>query len=384
MEKERRVKTLSLVTLIVAVLGLTVAFAALSQTLTINGTANVNAAEWDIHFENLSEPEITGDASEISKPLISNGGISIENIKVNLKKPKDKVTYTVDIVNSGSITAEISSISTTKLTAEQEKIIDFNVTYSDGKPVSEKDILKPKERHSVIIKITFKEDIEASDLPKEAMSVNLGATINYVQSDGNTNTPGTTTPSDNKTYNVGDEIALGEEHFYVISDNGDMVTALAKYNLNVGPNKDNTTTEGIQNEKVNGSIEFASSKYWSDSGLKEKYGTSYPAFVYDSNSTLYSHVQNYQSYLRNTVGKKSVTATLISQEQLVSLGCKAERLSCEDAPNWVYLTSYWTGSAVHDNSLYRVTTKAIFGYEIPTSNNIFGIRPVITISKTEL
>ena len=47
MEKERRIKTLSLVALIVAVLGLTVAFAALSQTLTINGTASINSATWD-------------------------------------------------------------------------------------------------------------------------------------------------------------------------------------------------------------------------------------------------------------------------------------------------------------------------------------------------
>ena len=39
MEKERKIKLLSLCVLIVAVLGLTIAFAALSQTLTINGSA---------------------------------------------------------------------------------------------------------------------------------------------------------------------------------------------------------------------------------------------------------------------------------------------------------------------------------------------------------
>ena len=37
MEKERKIKALILVALVVAVIGLTVAFAALSQTLTING-----------------------------------------------------------------------------------------------------------------------------------------------------------------------------------------------------------------------------------------------------------------------------------------------------------------------------------------------------------
>ena len=40
MEKERKIKILSIIALIIAVLGLTVAFAALSETLTINGTAS--------------------------------------------------------------------------------------------------------------------------------------------------------------------------------------------------------------------------------------------------------------------------------------------------------------------------------------------------------
>ena len=52
MEKERKIKVLSVAALLVAVLGLTVAFAALSQTLTINGSATVNTASWDIHFKN--------------------------------------------------------------------------------------------------------------------------------------------------------------------------------------------------------------------------------------------------------------------------------------------------------------------------------------------
>ena len=51
MEKQRKIKIISVAALIVAVLGLTVAFAALSQTLTINGAANVNTATWDVHLQ---------------------------------------------------------------------------------------------------------------------------------------------------------------------------------------------------------------------------------------------------------------------------------------------------------------------------------------------
>lgn len=70
MEKERKIKVLSVAALLVAVLGLTVAFAALSQTLTINGSATVNTASWDIHFKNLSTPTLTGNAAVTTAPTI--------------------------------------------------------------------------------------------------------------------------------------------------------------------------------------------------------------------------------------------------------------------------------------------------------------------------
>ena len=107
MEKERRIKTLSLVALIVAVLGLTVAFAALSQTLTINGTASINSATWDVHFANLSEASTTGDASVSTPPTLN--ATSISDFEAVLTKPGDSITYEFDIVNGGTIDATISN-----------------------------------------------------------------------------------------------------------------------------------------------------------------------------------------------------------------------------------------------------------------------------------
>lgn len=128
MEKERRIKVLCLAALIVAVLGLTVAFAALSQTLTINGSANVDAATWDIHIENLKVGTISGDANVISEPTISSDGKSIENFKVSLTKPGDYVSYTFDIVNNGTIDAAeptiiFNGIDEDSITSEDDMII---------------------------------------------------------------------------------------------------------------------------------------------------------------------------------------------------------------------------------------------------------------------
>ena len=109
MEKERRIKSLSVVALIVAVLGLTVAFAALSQTLTINGSAKLDASKWGLKFDNLvlvsDDKYIEGTAN-----IKTEDNTVIENMNVRLTTPGDKVVYKVDLVNEGTINAKIDKI----------------------------------------------------------------------------------------------------------------------------------------------------------------------------------------------------------------------------------------------------------------------------------
>ena len=108
MEKTRKVKIISLCALLVAVLGLTIAFASLSQTLTINGSAAVDTATWDIHFEKTSGKETEAEgAATFTEPTLN--GTTIENFSATLTKPGDSVTYYFDIVNKGTIDAVVSS-----------------------------------------------------------------------------------------------------------------------------------------------------------------------------------------------------------------------------------------------------------------------------------
>ena len=138
MERNRKIKTLSLVALIVAVLGLGVAFAALSSQLTINGSAKAQAGSWNIHFsKTLDMPtQTTGDAS-FTEPTLSD--TSILGFKATVTKPGDSVTYYFDIVNSGTVDALVDSYvfeygyhecSGSRVSDHPEcKIYDFN---SDG------------------------------------------------------------------------------------------------------------------------------------------------------------------------------------------------------------------------------------------------------------
>lgn len=180
-----------------------------------------------------------------------------------------------------------------------------------------------------------------------------------------------------KTYKIGDRFCLKSECFYVIKDNGTTVDALAKQNINIKTNR--------QDKKFS-KLTFSETTYWSSS--MNKYGSSYPLNVFDSNSALYEPVQNYKTYLKSTLGKASVDARLITYNELISLGCNGNKnnvnkKTCREAPSWVYSTQYWTASACTNTRVWNVN----HGYLGDSAYNYplyFGLRPVITINKNEI
>ena len=202
MEKERRIKGLSLVALVVAVLGLTVAFAALSQQLTIEGTATVSRASWDVHFDNLSLLAKTGGASagEITDGLGIQGGTTIKLPAITLTKPGDTVSYNVDVVNGGSIDAKVTAIPacTRTITATSvdsakneadKQMVESNfvckLTYYDSETrteteVSSNDPLLVGNTKKMKITVGYSED--ATEVPSDDVNVSdIRITMSYGQ-----------------------------------------------------------------------------------------------------------------------------------------------------------------------------------------------------------
>ena len=115
-------KNILLGVLIVGLVAMTVAFAALSTTLRIGGTANVAEAKWDIHFENWTEAKpatradgTTNTASQSTAATMapSTKGTLISGLVVELPRPGDTTSYTFDIVNDGTINAKLSDFEQT-------------------------------------------------------------------------------------------------------------------------------------------------------------------------------------------------------------------------------------------------------------------------------
>ena len=429
MEKGRKVKIIGIVALVLGVLGLTIAFAALSKTLRINGSGNIDRANWDIHFKNVTfvSKSATAQTSGTPSPTNNEKGPTITGLNVTLKQPNDYVTYTADIKNEGDIDASIDVVTPPSLTDRQNELFTFKAEYTEEqskgtKVIEHGDILRAGETKNITITFRYNDITDASKLPSSPEAINLTYSILYVQAFESSTTQAPSNPSSADTYNQGDEFCLNndKECFYVLSDNGETVTALAKYNLLFGEknwinpsdysitnSEDISTSDpeyGIQSSKtvpnfndmtISGVVAFSSCSadynqnrvygYWAETSgehaLKSSYGSDYPAWVFDSNSYLWTPVQNYQSYLRNTLGKTSVTATLLTYEQSLQNGCVSKDTACS---GFITNTSFWFGTANTQGTVYGVDPLPNLSQDATCNSNYFGIRPVITINKSEI
>lgn len=191
----------------------------------------------------------------------------------------------------------------------------------------------------------------------------------------------------NNVASLSDIVTCGTESFYVMNNNNSKITMLSMYNLNVGDSKyPNEKTYGLQDEHVLGYTEgeegyggitsFSSTAYW-QSAI-----SSYPAYVYSDKSNLYQYVNAYKNYLMG-IGVESAEASLISYNQSVELNCNES--DCTSAPEWLYSTTYWFGTVNSGENLYYIfsgnTCVETDGY---FDTGGFGVRPVITISTTEI
>ena len=112
---DNKVKNVLLLVLVIGLVGMTSAYALLSTQFNINSTAKVTGATWDVHFDNLQDPTVTGtfntaratDAAEA--PASISGLTTINNLHATFNEPGGSVSYEFDVVNGGTLNAELVS-----------------------------------------------------------------------------------------------------------------------------------------------------------------------------------------------------------------------------------------------------------------------------------
>ena len=388
--RDRKTLYMILSIVLISIFSLTIVYAALSATLNIQGNVEVVASSWDIHLDNVkvTSGSVSGSAPAITSPTTA-------TFSTALTTPGDFYEFTIDVVNDGSIDAMIDGVSKTPtLTTEQAKYLKYEVEYQNGESINTKQLVSKNSFVRLKVRVEFRKDITASDLPTTSETLNLAFTVNYIQSDGS----GSSVNNNGmKVINVvsgdgtqtSDEICIGEECFYVMYSDETTVTMLAKYNLYVGGEYNSSWTaygeEATGKQDLNmigysskgkpykGTTKFSNTNYWSSTV------SSYPSYVYNENSLLYSYVENYKTYL-STLGVTPIEARLITYEELTDLRCSGTK--CTSAPSWVYATTYWSGSADSSFGVWLVNSYGDFGRSGCSDNYGFGCRPVITISRS--
>jgi len=386
--QDRKTLYLVLCIAVVSVFTLSIAYAAMETVLEIHGNSEVVASSWDIHLENA---QVTSGSVATNAPVIS--GNSTLAFDVELNMPGEFYEFTVDVVNVGSIDAMIDSVvKTPELTSAQAKYIKYEITYENGESISAKQTLKKGTSTPIKVRVEYRKDIVASDLPSSSTELSLKLTLIYVQSDGTGTTikdngVGESNISANGSLDaIGTIVTIGDQQFYTIGTEGDNVKLLSMYNLYVGNSVDSdgnvtplASPTGKQSELAKGYVD----------GAEEWYGTT--AFS-NTNSTyegsiVEGYVNNYKTILEADYGVDVVEARLISFDELTdseTFAC-VEFDYCSDKYPWIYSTSYWSGSA--DNYTYGVWVVYSDGFFDINCDNVahyFGVRPVITISRDYL
>ena len=188
-KREREIKIIAIVALLVAVAGLSIAYAALSTTLRITGNATVNSATWQVQFVE-GEWSKFGDANATGPTF---GVTTLSNISVTLVKPGDKAVYEFKVANNGTIPATLSTetaIGTISCTggANQEEAnatcndLTYSLVYKDTNQAPKAgDVLANGSSMDLVLTVEFNET--ATTVPSSAVTVNgITATLEYVQS----------------------------------------------------------------------------------------------------------------------------------------------------------------------------------------------------------
>ena len=182
---------------------------------------------------------------------------------------------------------------------------------------------------------------------------------------------------------IGTIVTIGTEQFYTIGTEGDTVKLLSKYNLYVGNSVDEdynvnplSNPTGKQSELAKGYTEefpYIGTTAFSNTG------TEY------SGSIVEGYVNNYKHLLESNFGVEVIDARLITVDELTN----SETFACgededcifSDKYQWIYSTTYWSGSAIDANHVLSVNSHGEFDNDDYDFGDEAGVRPVIVISK---
>ena len=139
MRRRKNIKKIQAMIVIPLICLISIAYAYLSSNIQINGTAVIKNKKWDVYFDNVEIYQ--GSVAAVVEPTTNAQNTLTINYEVNLNVPGEYHKFDVDVVNNGDFDATLDSFTITELTAEQQKYLDYSVTYKDGTEIAVGDIV---------------------------------------------------------------------------------------------------------------------------------------------------------------------------------------------------------------------------------------------------
>lgn len=170
----KKSKNALLLVVIIAIIGIAVGYAALSQELVLNGTATVKgSSDWDVHF--VTETADVKSQDKVTNPVINIDGGELTGTFSAEFEPGGYVEYTVQVENDGTIPAMKSGDPTVSIEGDTGNYIECKVTDVSTNNGS---LVKDSGVHEYTVLVTCD---DMTQLPEEAVSATVKVTFNYVQ-----------------------------------------------------------------------------------------------------------------------------------------------------------------------------------------------------------
>lgn len=182
MERKKDSQVVVIAALAIAIVFMSVGFALFAQNLQVNGTATVDAALWDIHFDPNSYAAQPG-----SKPItytLDSANTTLQ-FETELEKPGDFATFVINAKNFGTFDADLTSITLSSLGADQQEYLEYTVQYDgvtyDATTTGLDVPLNQNQSKSLLVSVKYLEPADSTKLPSSNVDVSLTATLGYTQ-----------------------------------------------------------------------------------------------------------------------------------------------------------------------------------------------------------
>ena len=386
--KDRKIKLIAIIALVLAITGMTFGFAAFSTTLNIssNASVNPNSADFSVKFSTSKDSLVANEVSpsNISSGISASNGViengaspTLTNLSATFTRPGQYVEYIVYARNEGQYTAYLNSINfignkecvgtdeaTDSLVQNACDSINVDVTvggntYNNTTSITNHSLAKGVGEE---IKIKLEYDISGTWVDGE-FSITF-PDVSFLYSTVDDSSIITSVPCGYTVDNSGNEmVKCGTESFFVIEKTSDLVTMFSQYNITL------SETNPVQDP--------------TDTYLYESKNS-----INRTNTSLY--IDAYKSKLVE-MGISVIDVALISKEQLALIGCRHNgdtiTYFCSSAPDFV-AGCYWVGFK-HGSSTLNMSNKDLSaagndGCSGMCDRNIPGIRPVVKISASNI